>query len=65
MGAFCFMALGVVSLIFGSWDWQHGAPLPLFPLSGGLGIWAFVHVFCFVFGKRMDEFNPALETPTT
>jgi len=57
MGAFCFMALGVVALIFGSWGswkWRQGAPLPFFPLSGGLGIWAFVRVFCLVFRKKMD-----------
>ena len=61
MGAFCFMALGVVALIFGSWDWHRGAPLPLFPFSGGLGIWAFVRVFCLMFGKRMDEPNKSLQ----
>jgi len=61
MGAFGFMALGVVALMCGSWDWHHGAPLPLFPFSAGLGIWAFVRVFCRVFRKRMDEPNTALE----
>ena len=65
MGAFAFMAFGVISLIFGSWDWHHGAPLPLFPFSAGFGIWAFIRVFCFLFGKKMDEPNTALEpTPT-
>jgi hypothetical protein len=61
MGAFCFMALGLVSLVFGSWDWQHGAPLALFPFSGGFGVWMFVRVFCLIFGKRMDESNKSLQ----
>jgi hypothetical protein len=65
MGAFCFMVLGVVALMCGSWDWHQGAPLPLFPFSGGLGIWAFTRVFCRIFRRRMDELNTALEpTPT-
>jgi hypothetical protein len=64
MGGFCFMALGVVALIFGSWDWYHGAPLPLFPFSAGLGVWVFVRAVCLVFRKRMDEPN-ALEPTAT
>jgi hypothetical protein len=57
IGAFCFMAFGIVTLIFGSWNWHHYAPLPLFPFSCGLGIWASVHVICLVFRKRMDASN--------
>jgi hypothetical protein len=65
MGAFCFMAFGLVWLIFGSWHWQRGLPLPLFPFSGGLGIWTFVRVFCLVFRKKMDGSNNALEPTAT
>jgi hypothetical protein len=63
MGAFCFMALGIVALMFGSWDWHQGAPLPLFPFSGGLGIWACICVFCRVFSKRIN--GPSLKTDTS
>src|ERR1700722_6118023 len=57
MGAFCFMALGVVALIFTSWNWHNGAPLPLFPFSAGFGIWVSVRFFCLIFHKKMDELN--------
>jgi hypothetical protein len=63
MGAFCFMALGVIALICGSWDWHHGAPLPLLPFCAGLGIWAFVRIFCLVFRKKMSFTSAAPEPP--
>ena len=54
------MTFGVIALIFGSWgswNWHQGAPLPLIPFSVGLGVWAFVRIFCLVFRKEMDEFS--------
>jgi hypothetical protein len=51
------MAFALVALTCRSWDWSRGVPLPLFPFSAGLGVWAFVRAFCLVFAKKMEEAN--------
>jgi hypothetical protein len=57
LGAFCFMSFGLVWLVSKSWDWSRGIPLPLFPFSAGLGLWAYVHLFSLVFAKKFQQQN--------
>ena len=55
--AFCLMGVGIVLLMMGSWDLSLGAPVALMFLSSGLGVWAFVRMFCLVFCKGLEDGN--------
>ena len=54
MGGFAFMAMGLVMLASGRWDWSRGVPSALIVFGSGLGVWTYVSAFCLVFGRKME-----------